>query len=72
MLRLHGFCQSGNTFKVALMLRALQLDWEPVYVDFMRSAPPSPRGATGFTRSRSGPTRTRCCRASASRRGGEA
>jgi glutathione S-transferase len=35
MLRLHGFCQSGNTFKVALMLRALQLDWEPVYVDFM-------------------------------------
>ncbi len=36
MYRLHGFCQSGNTFKVAFLLRALEQPWEPVFVDFMR------------------------------------
>ena len=35
MVRLHGFCQSGNTFKVAFFLRALGQPWEPVFVDFM-------------------------------------
>ena len=35
MYRLHGLCQSGNTFKVAFMLRALGQPWEPVFVDFM-------------------------------------
>ena len=35
MYRLHGFCQSGNTFKVAFFLRALRQPWEPVFVDFM-------------------------------------
>ena len=35
MYRLHGFCQSGNTFKVAFLLRALGQSWEPVFVDFM-------------------------------------
>ncbi len=35
MYRLHGFCQSGNTFKVAFLLRAMGQDWEPVFVDFM-------------------------------------
>jgi glutathione S-transferase len=35
MYRLHGFCQSGNTFKVAFCLRALGQPWEPVFVDFM-------------------------------------
>ena len=35
MYRLHGFCQSGNTFKVAFALRALKQPWEPVFVDFM-------------------------------------
>ena len=35
MYRLHGFCQSGNTFKVAFLLRALEQPWEPVFVDFM-------------------------------------
>jgi glutathione S-transferase len=35
MYRLHGFCQSGNTFKVAFLLRALQQPWEPVFVDYM-------------------------------------
>ena len=35
MYRLHGFCQSGNTFKVALLLRVLEQPWDPVFVDFM-------------------------------------
>lgn len=35
MYRLHGFCQSGNTFKVAFLLRALGQAWEPQFVDFM-------------------------------------
>jgi glutathione S-transferase len=35
MYRLHGFCQSGNTFKAAFLLRALRQPWEPVFVDFM-------------------------------------
>jgi glutathione S-transferase len=34
MYRLHGFCQSGNTFKVAFFLRMLDQPWEPVLVDF--------------------------------------
>ena len=38
MVRLHGFCQSGNTFKVAFLLRALAQPWEPVFVDFMNGA----------------------------------
>jgi len=36
MYRLHGFCQSGNTFKVAFLLRALGQQWEPVFVDYMQ------------------------------------
>ena len=35
-LRLHGFCQSGNTFKVVFALRAMGLPHEVVHVDFMR------------------------------------
>ena len=35
MLRLHGFAQSGNTFKVAFALRAMVLPHEVVFVDFM-------------------------------------
>lgn len=35
MYRLHSFCQSGNSFKVAFMLRALGQPWEPVFVDYM-------------------------------------
>lgn len=35
MYRLHSFCQSGNAFKVAFALRALEQPWEPVFVDFM-------------------------------------
>jgi glutathione S-transferase len=32
--RLHCFCQSGNTYKVANYLNCAGLDWEPVLVDF--------------------------------------
>ena len=35
MVRLHGFCQSGNTFKVAFFLRVLGVPWEAVHVDYM-------------------------------------
>ena len=35
MYQLHGFCQSGNTFKVAFTLGALQVPWEAHFVDFM-------------------------------------
>jgi len=34
MYRLHCFGQSGNAFKVAFMLRALGVPYEPVFVDF--------------------------------------
>ena len=33
--KLHCFCQSGNSYKVALYLQCAGLDWEPVFVDFM-------------------------------------
>jgi glutathione S-transferase len=36
MYRLHGFCQSGNTFKVAFLLRALDQPFETVFVDFLQ------------------------------------
>jgi glutathione S-transferase len=36
MYRLHGFCQSGNTFKVAMALHLLQQPWEGVFVDYLR------------------------------------
>ncbi|MBK8071651.1 MAG: glutathione S-transferase C-terminal domain-containing protein [Ramlibacter sp.] len=42
MYRLHGFCQSGNTFKVAFLLRALGQPWEPVFVDFMNGVTRTP------------------------------
>jgi len=32
--KLHCFAQSGNAYKVALMLNLCQADWEPVFVDF--------------------------------------
>jgi glutathione S-transferase len=34
MLKLHGFSQSGNTFKVAFLLRALGVQWQPVHLSF--------------------------------------
>jgi glutathione S-transferase len=40
--RLHGFCQSGNAYKVALYLNCAGLDWEPVFVDYMAGATREP------------------------------
>ncbi len=34
MYTLHGFCQSGNTFKVAFMLGALGQPWLARFVDY--------------------------------------
>jgi glutathione S-transferase len=42
MVRLHGFSQSGNTFKVAFMLRALGVPYEAVVVDFFRGVAREP------------------------------
>lgn len=36
MYRLHGFCQSGNSFKVAFALRAMGQPFETVFVDFIQ------------------------------------
>jgi glutathione S-transferase len=38
MYRLHCFAQSGNTFKVAFMLRALGVPYESVFVDYIKGA----------------------------------
>ena len=40
--RLHCFCQSGNSYKVALYLTCAGLDWEPVFVDFFKGATRDP------------------------------
>ena len=44
MYKLHGFSQSGNTYKVALLLQALQQPWQAVHV-------PLADFAAGITRS---------------------
>lgn len=36
MYRLHCFGQSGNSYKVALMLTLCELPWAPVFVDFFK------------------------------------
>jgi glutathione S-transferase len=38
MYRLHGFYQSGNSFKVAFALNAMKQPWEAVFVDYFHSA----------------------------------
>ncbi len=42
MYRLHGFSQSGNTYKVAFLMQALGQRWEPVFVDFMHGMTRTP------------------------------
>jgi glutathione S-transferase len=42
MYRLHSFCQSGNSFKVAFFLQTLGQAWEPVFVDFMNGMTRTP------------------------------
>jgi hypothetical protein len=41
--KLHCFCQSGNSYKVALYLACAGLDWQPVFVDFMHGATRDPK-----------------------------
>ena len=40
--KLHCFAQSGNSYKVALMLELAGADWEPVWVDFFHGATRTP------------------------------
>ena len=40
--RLHCFAQSGNSYKVALMLELAGADWAPVFVDFFNGENRSP------------------------------
>ena len=40
--RLHCFAQSGNSYKVALMLELAGADWTPVFVDFFGGATRTP------------------------------
>jgi len=40
--RLHCFAQSGNSYKVALMLELAGADWAPVFVDFFKGENRSP------------------------------
>jgi len=39
---LHGFAESGNAYKVALMLNLCNADWEPVWVDYFNGGTNSP------------------------------
>ena len=48
MYRLHGFCQSGNSFKVAFLLRALGQPFEAQYVDFMHGVTRTPEWRHDF------------------------
>lgn len=41
--QLYGMGESGNTYKVALMLELCGCDWEPVFVDFFNGEGRSPR-----------------------------
>ena len=38
MYKLHGFSQSGHTYKVAFMLEALGQPWESIFVDYLGGA----------------------------------
>lgn len=38
MYKLHGFSESGHTYKAAFMLRALRQPWDPVFVDYLGGA----------------------------------
>jgi glutathione S-transferase len=42
MYKLHCFAQSGNSFKVVLLLRALNQPYESVFLDFMHGASREP------------------------------
>jgi len=46
MYRLHGFSQSGNVYKVALLLQALRQPWTPVHMPFSDFVAGVPRSDT--------------------------
>jgi glutathione S-transferase len=48
MYRLHCFCQSGNCFKVAMMLNSVGASWTPVFVDYMNGATRDPNWRRTF------------------------
>lgn len=50
MYKLHAFAQSGNCYKVALLLQALKVDWETVHMPFSDFAAGVPR-SDGFRQS---------------------
>ena len=56
MLKLHGFAQSGNTFKVAFLLRALGVPWQPVAMSFAEFAGGATRLALRLARHRREPS----------------
>jgi glutathione S-transferase len=41
--KLHCFCQSGNSYKVALYLQCAGLNWEPVLVDYFSGQTRDPK-----------------------------
>jgi glutathione S-transferase len=41
--KLHCFCQSGNSYKVALYLQCAGLEWEPVFVDYFNGQTRDPK-----------------------------
>jgi glutathione S-transferase len=41
--KLHCFCQSGNSYKVALYLQCSSLDWEPLLVDYFSGQTRDPK-----------------------------
>ena len=41
--QLYCFAQSGNAYRVALMLNLIRADWEPVWVDFFNGETRSPQ-----------------------------
>lgn len=44
--RLHCFAQSGNAYKVALMLNLAEAEWSPVFVDFFNGGHRTPEFLT--------------------------
>ena len=45
--KLHCFCQSGNSYKVALYLNCSGLDWEPVFTDYLNGMTRDPKWREG-------------------------
>jgi glutathione S-transferase len=41
--KLHCFCQSGNSYKVALYLNCAGLDWEPVFTNYLNGETREPK-----------------------------